>query len=243
MADRSVMTDPMQTVPFKLKRVIRESFDTFTVELESSNGQAFTFEPGQFNMLYIFGVGEIPISISGDPFSPDVLHHTTRVVGTVTKAMRKLTVGEAIGVRGPFGTPWAVEAARGYDVVLVAGGIGLAPLRPVLYHVLMRREEYGKIVLLYGTRSPDDILFRKELEQWRARFDLDIHVTVDYGDEKWRGNVGVVTKLIPKAPFDPQHTMAMVCGPEVMMRFSAAELLKRGIPAENIYVSDRKSVV
>ena len=232
----------MRTVPYRLTRVIKETFDTFTVELESTNGHTLNFEPGQFNMLYIFGVGEIPISISGDPYSPEVLHHTTRVVGTVTKAMRKLTVGETLGVRGPYGSSWSVEAARGYDVVLVAGGIGLAPLRPVLYHMLMRREEYGKIVLLYGTRSPDDILFRKELEQWRARFDLDIHVTVDYGDEKWHGNVGVVTKLIPKAPFDPQHTMAMVCGPEVMMRFSATELLKRGVSADNIHVSMERNM-
>ncbi|MEO1443893.1 MAG: FAD/NAD(P)-binding protein, partial [Chloroflexota bacterium] len=132
---------------------------------------------------------------------------------------------------------WPVEKAVGYDVVIVAGGIGLAPLRPALYHILAHRELYGKIVLLYGTRSPEDILFRRELESWRSRFDLDVYVTVDYADARWRGNIGVVTTLIPKAPFDPLHTIALVCGPEVMMRFTAQGLLKRGVALDNIYVS------
>ncbi len=126
--------------------------------------------------------------------------------------------------------------------MLVAGGIGLAPLRPALYQILARREDYGKIVLLYGTRSPEDILFRRDLEQLRSRFDLEIHVTVDYAGTRWQGNVGVVTKLIPKAPFDPTQAMAMICGPEVMMRFTAAELLKRGVEKEKIYVSMERNM-
>jgi NAD(P)H-flavin reductase len=193
-------------------------------------------------MLYIFGVGEIPISISGDPARSERIVHTTRAVGTVTNAMRKLKAEDSLGLRGPFGTAWPVKAARGQDIVLVAGGIGLAPLRPVLYEILSHREAYGKIVLLYGTRSPDDILFRKELNQWRSRFDLDVHVTVDYANKDWRGNVGVVTKLIPRAPFDPANTIAMICGPEVMMRFSVVELQKRGLSAANIYVSMERNM-
>lgn len=238
-AVQRIAVDPMVPQPFEIQRVIKESYDTFTLEL---GGEPFVFEPGQFNMLYIYGVGEIPISISSNPREPESLMHTTRVVGTVTQAMRKLKKGEHIGVRGPFGTGWPVEAARGYDVVFIAGGIGLAPLRPALYHVIARREEYGKVVLLYGTRSPEDILYRKELEGWRARFDLDVFVTVDYADPGWRGNVGVVTKLIPKAPFDPQHTMVMMCGPEIMMRFAAPEVLRRGVEAENIYVSMERNM-
>ncbi len=234
-----IAADPMVPQPFEIQRVIKESYDTFTLEL---GGEPFFFEPGQFNMLYVYGVGEIPISISSNPRAPESLMHTTRVVGTVTRAMRKLKKGGHIGVRGPFGTGWPVEAARGYDVVFIAGGIGLAPLRPALYHVIARREEYGKVVLLYGTRSPEDILYRKELEGWRARFDLDVFVTVDYADPGWRGNVGVVTKLIPKAPFDPQHTMVMMCGPEIMMRFAAPEVLRRGVEAENIYVSMERNM-
>lgn len=232
--------NPMQPEPFRIERVQRDTYDTFTVELKPNGG--FHFQPGQFNMLYIFGVGEIPISISGDPAHPEKLVHTTRVVGTVTRAMGELKPGDWVGVRGPFGSAWPMKQIRGYDLVFVAGGIGLAPLRPALYQALTHRDKYGKIVLLYGTRSPEDILYRNELEKWRARFDLDVYVTVDYADEKWHGNVGVVTKLIPKAPFDPAHTVALTCGPEVMMRFTAAELVKRGVEMQNIYVSMERNM-
>jgi len=235
--------EPMLTVPWQIARVKPETFDTFTLELEpEKEGKPLPFLPGQFNMLYVFGVGEVPISISGNPDAPDTLVHTTRAVGTVTKAMRNLKAGGSIGVRGPYGQHWPVEEAVGYDVVIVAGGIGLAPLRPALYQILSQRELYGKVVLLYGTRSPEDILFRKELEGWRSRFDLEVYVTVDYGDDKWRGNIGVVTTLIPKAPFDPLHTVAMVCGPEVMMRFTAQGLMKRGVALDNIYVSMERNM-
>ena len=237
------VTEPMKTEPWDIVRVIRETYDTFTVELAPKDGETnFSFLPGQFNMLYIFGVGEIPISISGNPQQPNRLIHTTRAVGTVTNAMQKLKVGDSVGVRGPYGKDWSVDVAIGHDVVVVAGGIGLAPLRPALYQILAQRELYGKVVLLYGTRSPEDILFRKELERWRSRFDLDVYVTVDYGDAKWRGNIGVVTNLIPKAPFDPLHTIAMVCGPEVMMRFTAQGLIKRGVAQDNIYVSMERNM-
>jgi len=235
--------EPMLPEVFRIQRVVKESYDTFTLELEPDRGnRAFPFEPGQFNMLYVFGVGEIPISISGDPLHPETLIHTTRAVGTVTKAMGALKPGDVIGVRGPFGTEWPVRAAKGYDVVFVAGGIGLAPLRPALYHILAHREKYGRIVLLYGCRSPEDILFRRELEKWRARFDLEIYVTVDYASPRWHSNVGVVTKLIPKAPFDPLNTIALVCGPEVMMRFTAIELAKRGVRPDDIYISMERNM-
>lgn len=243
LTQQQTTTDPMLPSLFRIHRVLKESYDTFTVELVSLEGyQTFPFTPGQFNMVYVFGVGEIPISISGDPLHPETLVHTTRAVGTVTKAMGELRPGDVIGVRGPFGSAWPVKEARGSDVVIVAGGIGLAPLRSALYHVLSQREKYGKIVLLYGCRSPEDILFRKELEKWRARFDLEIFVTVDYANSRWHGNVGVVTKLIPKAPFDPLNTVAMVCGPEVMMRFTAIELVKRGVSPENVYLSMERNM-
>jgi NAD(P)H-flavin reductase len=193
-------------------------------------------------MLYLFGVGEIPISISGDPSKPKRLVHTTREVGTVTRAMRKLKRGEVLGVRGPFGSHWPVEDAKGNDVVIVTGGIGLAPLRPALYAILSEREKYGKVVLLYGARTPADILYRQELEQWRARFDLEVHVTVDRAMSGWRGNVGVVTTLIPKAPFDPLNTHAFVCGPEIMMRFTVMELQKRGVPTDAIFLSMERNM-
>lgn len=239
----NIADDPMRTESWRIMRVKRETYDTFTLELKSTNGEgSFQFLPGQFNMLYVFGVGEVPISISGDPTQPETLVHTTRAVGTVTKVMHELKRGESIGVRGPYGHHWPIGEAVGHDVVIVAGGIGLAPLRPALYHIVSQRELYGKVVLLYGTRSPEDILFRDELMHWRSRFDLDVFVTVDYGDESWRGNIGVVTNLIPKAPFDPLHTVAMVCGPEVMMRFTAMALAKRGVSNNNIYVSMERNM-
>jgi NAD(P)H-flavin reductase len=182
-------------------------------------------------------VGEVPISISSDPDEPTLIQHTPREVGVVTRAMRRLTAGELIGVRGPYGSAWPVEAARGKDVVLVAGGIGLAPLRSALYRLMSRREHYGKIVLLYGTRTPADILFRRELERWRTGRDLEVHVTVDRAMGKWQGYVGVVTTLIPRAPFDPRRTVAMVCGPEIMMRHTVMELTRRGVKERDIHLS------
>jgi NAD(P)H-flavin reductase len=187
--------------------------------------------------LYVFGVGEVPISISGDPAHPETLVHTTRAVGTVTKAMRELKRGGVIGVRGPYGSSWPVDESAGNDIVIVAGGIGLAPLRPILYRVIAQRARYGKVVLLYGTRTPDDILFKEDLKRWRARFDLETYITVDRASGSWKGNVGVVTQLIPRAPFDPSSTTAFVCGPEVMMRYSLFELERRGVSVNDVWVS------
>ncbi|HLV35548.1 MAG TPA: FAD/NAD(P)-binding protein [Spirillospora sp.] len=235
--------DPMIPESYRVRRVTKETADTFTLELQPvEDHRILPFEAGQFNMLYVFGVGEVPISISGDPAHPELLVHTIRAVGTVTNVMKTLKAGDVVGVRGPFGTAWPVKAARGHDVVLVAGGIGLAPLRPALYQILSRREDYGNVVLLYGTRSPEDILFRSELERLRSRFDLEVHVTVDYAGTRWHGNVGVVTKLIPRAQFEGADTLAMVCGPEVMMRFAAVELEKRGVSQEKIYVSMERNM-
>lgn len=237
------VVDPMLPELVKVRRRRRETRDTFTLELKSCNGAPeFPFVPGQFNMLYYAGVGELPISISGDPEKPETLVHTIRAVGTVTKAMEKLRSGDLLAFRGPFGTGWPIEAAAGHDVVIVAGGIGLAPLRPSVYHILNHREKYGKVFLLYGTRTPADILYQRELERWRSRFDLDVHITVDRASGTWRGNVGVVTTLIAKAPFDPHNTVAMICGPEVMMRFTAQEFKRKNVALNNIYVSMERNM-
>ena len=238
-----LVPDPMLPVPYRIQRVRQETDDTFTLEiLPEDSSKGFSFAPGQFNMLYVFGVGEVPISISSDPDDAPLLKHTTRVVGTVTKAMRKLKRGEIMGIRGPFGSHWPVEEATGRDVVIVAGGIGLAPLRPALYRLMAEREKFRRIVLLYGTRTPEDMLYRHELEQWRGKFDLEIEVTVDRAASTWRGNVGVVTTMIPRAPFSPSNTFAMICGPEVMMRFTVMELLKRGVAAERVYLSAERNM-
>lgn len=239
----SYQNDPMIPTPFVIQRVQHETHDTFTLELTASHGdREFRFAPGQFNMLYVFGVGEIPISISGDPSKPEMLVHTTRAVGTVTNIMRQSKRGDVIGIRGPYGTQWPIETVEGSDIVLVAGGIGLAPLRPVLYHILAHREKYGKVVVLYGTRSPSDILYHKELELWRGRFDIEALVTVDRSAGNWRGHVGVVTTLIRRAGFDPHHTVAFVCGPEVMLHFTMLELNRRGLPSDRIFISMERNM-
>ena len=193
-------------------------------------------------MLYAFGVGEVPISISGDPAQPKLLVHTIRAVGAVTRALQKLGKGDVVGVRGPYGRPWPVDHAQGHDLVIVAGGIGLAPLRPAIDHVLQHRALYGRVVLLCGARTPKDVLFEKELRAWRGRFDVDVAVTVDRATSEWQGAVGVVTKLIDRSPFDPQSTMAFVCGPEVMIRFTAIAFAARGVEGSSIYVSMERNM-
>ncbi|MHB8066440.1 MAG: FAD/NAD(P)-binding protein [Desulfobaccales bacterium] len=235
--------DPMLPVPFRVSKVGRETTDTFTLTLEAAaGGQGFSFAPGQFNMLYAFGVGESPISISGDPERPETLVHTVRAVGAVTRAICDLKKGDVLGVRGPFGAPWPVAAAAGQDVLVIAGGLGLAPLRPAVYHLLTHRRDYGNLELIYGARTPEDLLYFKELEVWRGRFDFRVHVTVDAARGEWRGNVGVVPNLITRARFDPVNTVALICGPGVMMRFTVQELLAHGLKMENIYVSMERNM-
>jgi len=242
-ARTGLMADPMAPRAFAIQRMRQETVDTFTIDLVSADGEsAFAFAPGQFNMLYVFGVGEVPISISGDPTKPEVLVHTTRAVGTVTKAMRALKVGRILGVRGPVGTSWPVEKAAGKDVVIVAGGIGLAPLRPAIYYLIANRQKYGRVAILYGARTPGDLLYTGELKKWAARGDLDVHVTVDRAVGPWEGNVGVVTTMIPKASFDKNNCLAMVCGPEIMIRFTILGLQKREIADRDIYVSMERNM-
>ena len=165
-----------------------------------------------------------------------------RAVGAVSAAITRLRRGTIIGVRGPYGSSWPVAESEGSDIVIVAGGLGLAPLRPAIYAVLARRQRYGRVVVLYGARSPADILYRRELEAWRRRLDVDIVVTVDHAAADWRGNVGVVPALIPRIPFDPDHAVAMVCGPEIMMRFTIDALRQRGLPADQIYLSMERNM-
>ena len=235
--------DPMAPLPYCIQQIRRETHDTFTFDLTSTEpGRELKFRPGQFNMLYVFGVGEVPISISGDPQAPHRIRQTIRVVGTVTKAMGKMKRGDNLGIRGPFGSHWPVEEAVGKDVIIIAGGIGLAPLRPVLYELLSRRTEFGRISVLYGARTPDDILYTGELERWRGKFDLDVHITVDRAIGGWRGNVGVVTTLIPRSAFNVSNTVAMLCGPEVMMRYAVRELQGRSIPSDRIYISMERNM-
>ena len=233
---------PMLQQACTVKRVHKDIYNTWTLEIALPPGERCEFAPGQFNMLYAFGIGEIPISISGDPTDPEVLIHTIRTVGPVSDALCRLKPGDPIGVRGPYGTHWPVEKAEGTDVVICAGGVGLPPLRPALYYILANREKYGRVVLLYGARTKEDLVFWKELERWRGRFDLQVEVTVDAGSGGWRGHVGTVTTLIPRARFDAHHAIAMVCGPEIMMRFTIQELERHGLTDDQIYISMERNM-
>jgi NAD(P)H-flavin reductase len=223
---------------FRVKSRRRETADTFTLTITpTDSGMEWPFAPGQFNMLTAFGIGEVPISISGDPTRPQTLIHTIRSVGAATRALCALGQGDILGVRGPFGTAWPVKEAEGQDLVIVAGGLGLAPVRPAIYHALVHRAAYGNVEIVYGARTPGDILYYQELERWRGRFDVRVHVTVDTAPAEWRGRVGVVTKVMGQARFDPSHTTALVCGPGMMMRFTVQELLDRGVSMDQIFVS------
>jgi NAD(P)H-flavin reductase len=226
----------------RVRRRRRDAPQVWTLDIEPEEGQPATFLPGQFNMLTVFGVGEIPISVSGDPAEPGRLLHTIRAVGAVSSALGSLRVGDAVGLRGPFGTGWPMVEAAGRDVIVVAGGLGLAPLRPALYRLRAERARYGQIALLYGTRSPDDILFRHEIEAWRRSLEIDIEVTVDHATGDWHGHIGVVTTLIPRATFDPPNAIALVCGPEVMMRFAINALNDAGLGDDQIFLSMERNM-
>lgn len=239
----AIPTDPMVPQPYTVREVKKETHDTFTLTLGSESGaNGTTFQPGQFSMLWVFGVGELPISISGNPKEPERLVYTVRSVGQATNALVSRQVGDGVGVRGPFGAGWPVEAAKGRDVIVVAGGIGLAPLRPVIYEVLSHRQQYGRLVLLYGARNPRDLLYRKELAAWARHRDTQVLVTVDYGGLSWHGHVGVVTTLFKYARLQAANSVAMVCGPEIMMRFVTRDLEAHGLSRKNIYLSMERNM-
>jgi NAD(P)H-flavin reductase len=227
--------------PFEVLARRQDTGDTWTLELEACSGKAFDFAPGQFTMLSAGGSGEVPISISGHPDRPERLVHTVREVGLATAAICAAAPGRVLGVRGPFGRPWPVELAEGADVVIAAGGIGLAPLRPALLWLIARRERYGRLVLVYGGRAPDQLLYGEDLARWREG-GLESLVTVDSAGPEWLGHVGVVTRLVRRAGLDGPATIAMSCGPEVMMRFTAAALREVGVAADRIYVSAERNM-
>lgn len=222
--------------PFRVVAREQETPDTWTLELEPLTGSGPSIAPGQFVMVYVFGVGEVPISVSGPPFRRGPVVLTVRAVGAVTQAICAAKPGAVVGLRGPFGNAWPVDDALGGDVVVVAGGIGLAPLRPVVLRALERLEGEGSLTVLYGARTPADLLYTGELAEWRRR-GAEVEVTVDAAAGGWRGRVGVVPKLVASAWFRPEAATAFVCGPEVMMRFTVDALEARGVPDRRIMVS------
>lgn len=226
--------DPMTPNLLRVIGAWRENSDTFTLEIDRG---VTPWLPGQFNMVGVAGLGEVPLSISGDPADTRAITHTIREVGNITRALARLRPGSLATVRGPFGSAWPLSRSEGLDVVLIAGGVGLVPLVPALCHVIAKPHMYGRVTLLYGARTPEDVLFKDLLEEWASRSNVHVGLTVDHPEPSWRFDVGVVTRLIHRARLRPTGSIAMVCGPEVMMRFTIRELLSEGFRAEDIWLS------
>ena len=239
-----VVPSPMAPAVAKVLEYRQETHDTYTLIIERPASVALSHgvHRGQFNMLYAFGIGEVPISLSGDPHETSTLTHTIRAVGAVTNALGQLRAGDFLGVRGTYGNSWPMDDAKGKDVVIVAGGNGLAPLRPAIYHLLRHRNEFANVWIVAGFRSPADILFAEQISEWSRRNDLECLTTVDFADSTWHGRVGVVTSLLSSLKFDPQNTMALICGPEIMMRFTIRELKSKGIRSESIHLAMERNM-
>jgi NAD(P)H-flavin reductase len=233
--------NPYLPRPARIEAKKDESPDIFTWRLQLADGKPFTFMPGQVNMLYLYGVGEVPISIVSDP-EADYLDHTIRAVGRVTKAMQKLSVGQTIGMRGPYGRGWPVEAMRGKDVMVVTGGIGCAPVVSVIEYVLARREDYGRLIIMQGVKHSDDLIYRDRYDRWAQQPNVQVLLAADVATPGWRGVEGPVTVLLDKAQFDPQNVYAVMCGPEPMMTAVSKALSSRGVDPARLFLSMERNM-
>ena len=234
------VSNPYLIQPATIVEKIREADDIDTYRLQFVDEQvrrSYRFSAGQFNMVYLFGVGEVAISIVSDPDKPDSLDHTIRAVGRVTKAIAGLTIGDVLGIRGPFGQGWPLAGMREKDIVVVTGGLGCAPVVGAIEYIFHRRSEFGAVRILHGVKTPHDLLYRKRFERWRQHPDTEVYLTSDRADKSWQYHVGVVTELFHEVRIDPARTAVLLCGPEIMMRLGAPILIDRGIPATSIYVS------
>lgn len=231
--------DPMLPRMMTVKDRRGDAVDTFILELADDGDRVPLFLPGQFNMLYAFGMGEVPLSIGGVPGAQ--LLHIVRSIGTVTNGLSHLRPGDQLGIRGPFGSSWPLEEALGKDLILIGGGLGLAALHSALCQIASRRQDYRDVTLLYGARTPANILCGKEFECWDSH-GIKTFITVDRGNIQWHGRVGVVTTLVSRVTFDPRHCIALICGPEIMMRFSILELKKHDVPDTAIFISMERNM-
>jgi NAD(P)H-flavin reductase len=233
------MTTPYLIHPARItaRRVETQGIHTFSMQfLNPAVRREYRFKAGQFNMLYAFGVGEVPISIVSDPAHPEALEHTVRMAGRVTSVMSRWKPGDIVGVRGPYGNGWPMEAARGRDVVIVTGGLGCAPVVAVINYIFRRRAEYGDLQILHGVKTPNDLLYRERFDQWRRAPRTRVYLTSDRPDKTWRDRIGVVTDLFGELEVTPT-TIVMMCGPEVMMRYAAHALIQKGVGDGAIHLS------
>lgn len=224
---------------------VREAPDIFTLRLrftEAATQRSYGFEPGQFNMVYLYGVGEVPISIVSDPKDDELYDHTIRAVGRVTRGMAQLRAGDYVGVRGPFGRGWPLAQAQDRDVLIVTGGLGCAPVVSVINYVLKRRARYRRLIIMQGVKHANDLLWRERYAQWARESDVDVIIAADQGAPLWPWRVGRVTDLFDQVHIDAAHTIAMMCGPEMMMRVAVQQLLQRGLDEMAIYLSMERNM-
>ena len=233
-------------LPHSAKIIARrqESPTIFTLQTEfiEDPQPSYFFQPGQFNMLYLYGVGEVAISIASDPDVHTYLSHTIRAVGRVTKALHKLKEGDEIGIRGPYGKGWPIQEAQGKDVIIVTGGLGCAPTVSVINYILARRELYGALTILQGVKHSDDLIFQKQYALWRQAPNTQVHIAADCAGPKWPWAIGYVTDMIQSLTLEPDKTITMMCGPEMMMHAAIGALIKKELPEEAIYLSMERNM-
>ena len=242
MIDREILLEKMKTSPYKPMRgkitgveALTDKEKLFRIELEGSINLAH--EPGQFVMVSIFGFGEAPVSICSSPSDKGYFELTVRNVGTLTDKLHKLEKGDILGIRGPFGKGFPVDNMFGYDVMIVAGGLGIVPLRSLIRYIMFHRNDFGNVQILLGCKSPKELLFKTEAKEWMRRAEIKFNCTVDRGDPDWKGNVGLITTLIPDVDINPMRTYGVVVGPPIMYKFVIVKLLEKKIPDHQIILS------
>lgn len=219
-----------------------ESPNTFSLHLRLTDGQPYDFVPGQFNMLYLYGSGEVPISVVADAKESGVLTHTIRALGRITHAMTQLKVGDRIGLRGPYGRGWPMRDAEDHDVVVVTGGLGCAPSVSIIHHIIAHRDRFRRLSILQGVKHTDDLIWREQYATWAQLPDVQVLLAADVADAGWKGHVGLVTALFDHLQLEPAQTVAMLCGPEAMMRAAADHLHTRGLALADIYLSMERNM-
>jgi sulfhydrogenase subunit gamma (sulfur reductase) len=224
----------------KVMERIPEAPGIFTLRLRLQDKKAraaYRFQPGQFNMLYLLGIGEVAISIVSDPRDPELIAHTIRAVGRVTKGLVRLGPGETLGLRGPFGQGWPVEKAKGKGLLMVTGGIGCAPTTSAIEYVIQRRHDYGPLVIAHGVKHPSDLIYTERFQAWESLPQTQVLLAAGHAEPGWQGKVGLVTEVLDDIDPEVFKGIAMMCGPEVMLRAVSEELMQRGMPVNDIYVS------